>query len=86
MAAAIATGLLGPEEKFGLHAIKHRAITDTKGNKADKQLASGHKSMQMVHHYDHSRPVVDPVRQLIFNTIFQQTQKDKGLPRGKPLF
>lgn len=61
MAAAISAGLLAPDEKFGLHAIKHRAITDTKGTKADKQLASGHKTMQMVHHYDHSRPVVDPV-------------------------
>jgi len=61
IAIAITTGVLALEEKFGLHAIKHRAITDTKGNKAEKQLASGHKTMQMVNHYDHSRPVVDPV-------------------------
>ena len=61
IAVAVEVGILSTEEKFGLHAIKHRAITDTKGNKADKQLASGHKTLQMVNHYDHSRPVVDPV-------------------------
>jgi len=60
MAAALAAGLITQEERFGLHALKHRGITDTRGNKADKQLASGHKSMQMVHLYDHERPVVDP--------------------------
>jgi hypothetical protein len=60
MAAAQDAGLITNEERFGLHGLKHRGITDTKGTKADKQLASGHKSMQMVHRYDHERPIVDP--------------------------
>lgn len=60
MAAALAAGLITEEERFGLHGLKHRGITDTKGTKADKQLASGHKSMQMVNRYDHERPIVDP--------------------------
>jgi integrase len=60
MAAALKAGVISKEERFGLHGLKHRGITDTKGTKADKQLASGHRSMQMVHLYDHERPVVDP--------------------------
>lgn len=60
MAAALAAGLITEEERFGLHGLKHRGVTDTKGTKADKQLASGHKSMQMVNRYDHERPIVDP--------------------------
>lgn len=64
MAAALAAGLITQEERFGLHGLKHRGITDTKGTKADKQLASGHKSMQMVNRYDHERPIVDPAGKL----------------------
>lgn len=60
MAAALKAGVISKEERFGLHGLKHRGITDTKGTKADKQLASGHRSIQMVHLYDHERPVVDP--------------------------
>jgi hypothetical protein len=61
MAIAVEAKLITKEERFGLHGLKHRGITDTKGTKADKQLASGHRSMQMVNRYDHARPVVDPV-------------------------
>lgn len=38
---------------WGLHAMKHRGVTDTPGTKADKQLASGHKEARMVDTYDH---------------------------------
>lgn len=38
---------------WGLHAMKHRGVTDTPGTKADKQLASGHKESRMVDIYDH---------------------------------
>lgn len=55
---AIAAGIITAEQRFSLHGLKHRGITDTKGNKADKQTASGHKSEQMMHHYDHDRPLV----------------------------
>lgn len=58
--AAIRNGIILPEERFGLHGLKHRGITDTKGNKADKQTASGHKSPSMLERYDHEVPVVKP--------------------------
>jgi hypothetical protein len=60
MAAAMAAGLIDASERFGLHGLKHRGVTDTEGTKADKQQASGHRNMQMVNHYDHERPVVKP--------------------------
>lgn len=43
MAAALSTGLITQEERFGLRALKHRGITDTKGNKADKPGTSPFK-------------------------------------------
>lgn len=57
---AIAAGVITAEQRFSLHGLKHRGVTDTKGNKADKQTASGHKSEQMMHRYDHDRPLVRP--------------------------
>jgi hypothetical protein len=60
MTAVIRKGVIPPEERFGLHGLKHRGITDTRGNKADKQTASGHKSPTMLERYDHEVPVVKP--------------------------
>jgi site-specific recombinase XerD len=60
MHAAIAAGKITAEERFGLHALKHRGITDTPGTRGEKQLASGHKNERMLDTYDHSVPVVDP--------------------------
>jgi site-specific recombinase XerC len=51
-------GVIAKEERFGLHAMKHRGITDTAGTRADKQLAGGHKSEAMTQLYDHEVPVV----------------------------
>lgn len=45
-------------QKFGLHGLKHRGITDTPGTRADKREASGHKTEAMVAHYDHALVVV----------------------------
>ncbi len=56
MRNAVRDGILAPEERFGLHSLKHRGVTDTKGNKKE---ASGHKTDAMLHLYDHSLPVVD---------------------------
>lgn len=39
--------------------LKHRGVTDTKGNRGDKQQASGHKTEQMLDVYDHEVPLVD---------------------------
>jgi len=61
MKLAIKEGILTDEEKFGLHDMKRRGLTDTKGTKADKLEAGGHSSLQMLKVYDHSVPVVDAV-------------------------
>lgn len=47
-------------DRFSLHGLKHRGITDTKGNKGDKRTASGHKTEQALNGYDHEVPTVDP--------------------------
>ncbi|KIP82103.1 integrase [Stenotrophomonas maltophilia] len=56
MRAAMANGLITPMERFALHGLKHRGVTDTRG---DKKEASGHKTDAMLSLYDHSLPVVD---------------------------
>lgn len=60
MVSLVDSGVITADQRFGLHALKHRGITDTEGNRADKQEASGHKSAAMMDIYDHSVPVVDP--------------------------
>ncbi|MNV10089.1 site-specific tyrosine recombinase XerD [compost metagenome] len=52
---AVKDGILSQDERFGLHSLKHRGVTDTKG---DKKEASGHKTDAMMHVYDHSMPTV----------------------------
>lgn len=39
--------------------MKRRGITDTRGRKADKMDAGGHKSPSMLDVYDKSVPVVE---------------------------
>ncbi|GHC19187.1 site-specific integrase [Aidingimonas halophila] len=60
MTAAVDAGVIQSEEKFGLHDLKRRGITDTQGNRHDKQEASGHRSERMLDVYDLSLPEVDP--------------------------
>jgi hypothetical protein len=60
MTLAVKEGVLTAEERFGLHDMKRRGITDTAGTRADKQQASGHKSAAMVDVYDQSLPRVKP--------------------------
>lgn len=57
---AIADGAVTPEERFALHDLKRRGITDTVGNRADKQEASGHRDPKMMDIYDLSIPTVSP--------------------------
>ena len=57
---AIADGTITPEERFALHDLKRRGITDTTGNRAEKQEASGHRDQKMMDVYDLSIPVVAP--------------------------
>ena len=60
MLAAVKAGVITPEQRFTLHGLKHRGVTDTKGSRRRKQLASGHQTEAMIRLYDHDVPVVSP--------------------------
>lgn len=60
MHAAMEAKVIAEEDRFTLHGLKHRGITDTKGTKANKKRASGHKTAQALNIYDHDVPVVMP--------------------------
>lgn len=57
---AIADGVIQAEQRFALHDLKRKGITDSPGTRADKQQASGHRSAAMLDIYDLSVPVVTP--------------------------
>jgi hypothetical protein len=57
---AIEAGVIAEKDRFNLHGLKHRGITDTAGNKGDKKTASGHKTDAALEEYDHEVPTVDP--------------------------
>lgn len=59
MSAAIESNIITDLERFNLHGLKHRGITDTEG---DKKSASGHKTDAALNEYDHEVPTVDPPR------------------------
>jgi hypothetical protein len=59
MDVAIEAEVIDSAERFGLHGLKHRGVTDTPGRKADKKAASGHKTDAMMTVYDHELQVVD---------------------------
>lgn len=58
MALAIEANIITADQRYGLHDLKRRGITDTAGTRADKQEASGHRSANMMDTYDLSVPVV----------------------------
>lgn len=60
MDEAIEAGVITKEQRFSLHPVKRRGVTDTAGNRADKQTASGHKDEKMLDIYDMELPVVMP--------------------------
>jgi len=60
--AAMDADVIAREQRFTLHGLKHRGITDTKGKKADKKEASGHKTEAMLDLYDHEVAIVEPAR------------------------
>lgn len=62
MRAAVERGVITPEQRFTLHGLKHRGVTDTTGSRRRKQLASGHRTEAMVRLYDDEVPVVAPAR------------------------
>jgi integrase len=49
-------------DRFSLHGLKHRGVTDTVGNRGDKQDAAGHQSPVTTGRYDHDLPLVKPPR------------------------
>lgn len=57
---AVSEGVIKEEQRFGLHDMKRRGATDTRGSKADKLESTGHSSLQMLKVYDTSVAVVDP--------------------------
>jgi hypothetical protein len=59
-ASAIQDGVLPQSERFSLHGLKHRGMSDTIGNIADVQDAAGHKSPTMAIRYHHNLRVVKP--------------------------
>jgi len=59
-ALAIREGIIPEGTAFSLHGLKHRGVTDTKGNKGDKRDASGHKQDATLELYDHDLPAVEP--------------------------
>jgi len=50
--------IITEDERFSMHDLKRKGITDTKGNRHDKQDASGHRSAGMMDVYDLSVPIV----------------------------
>lgn len=60
MQQALKAGVITAETRFGLHATKHRGVTDTPGTRRDKQDAAGHRSPSMTDVYNHALDVYDP--------------------------
>lgn len=60
--AAIAEGVIAEQDRFNLHGLKHRGITDTAGTRADKQDAAGHVDPRMTVRYNHQLAVVPAPR------------------------
>lgn len=58
MRDAIAKEVITEDKRFGIHDLKRKGITDTKGTRAEKQEASGHVTPAMMNVYDLSLPKV----------------------------
>lgn len=57
---AIKDGVITEEQRFALHDLKRRGITDTPGDRKQKQDASGHRDEAMLDIYDFSLSRVSP--------------------------
>ena len=60
IAFAINDKIITNDERFSLHDLKRKGISDTAGTGSDKKDASGHRSDSMMQIYDKSMPVVHP--------------------------
>lgn len=77
MDAAVDADIISDEQRFSLHGLKHRGVTDTEGTRATKKDASGHKSDAMLDVYDHEIQVVEPAKPREFSREFSRP-KEKG--------
>jgi len=57
---AVKEGVIKEEDRFGLHDMKRRGITDTEGTRADRLEASGLSDYKILSTYDKSKAVVKP--------------------------
>lgn len=62
MRNAVNIRVIDETQRFALHGLKHRGVTDTRG---DKKQASGHRTNAMLHLYDHQIPSVEPADGLV---------------------
>ncbi len=60
IAMALKEKVIDAETRFGLHGLKHRRITDTPGNRGDKQDAAGHANPETTNRHVHDVPLVPP--------------------------
>lgn len=75
MKLAIQEGVITPEQRFTLHGLKHRGITDTAGTRAAKKDASGHRTDSAFDRYDHEMQVVEPAQSAEFSGGFSGGHK-----------
>lgn len=57
---AITEGVITAEQRFSLHPLKRRGITDTAGTRADRKEAGGHVTDSQHEVYDFNVPLVNP--------------------------
>ncbi|WP_309546855.1 site-specific integrase, partial [Xanthomonas phaseoli] len=57
MTNALRDKIIDEADRFAMHGLKHRGVTDTLG---DKKLASGHKTDAMAYLYNHALEHVEP--------------------------
>lgn len=76
MDAAVEAGVITDAERFTMHGLKHRGITDTGGGRAAKNEAAGHKDAKMTDHYNHELSVVPAAKPVGKNAETVSTVKD----------
>lgn len=59
---ALREGVIEKQDRFSLHGLRHRGVTETVGNCGDKLDAAGHQSPTTTGRYDHGLPIVKPPR------------------------
>lgn len=75
MKLAIAENVITAEQRFSLHGLKHRGISDTAGTRAAKKDASGHKTEAAFDRYDHELQIVEPAQSAEFSGGFSGGNK-----------